>query len=42
MYDDIVIYDAEGYAILRDFLKAQGVRHVLLTGYATDMCFSWK
>ena len=37
--DDIVIYDAEGYAILRDFLKAQGVRHVLLTGYATDMCF---
>ena len=37
--DDIVIYDAEGYASLRDFLKAQGVRHVLLTGYATDMCF---
>ena len=37
--DDLVIYDAEGYAILRDFLKAQGVRHVLLTGYATDMCF---
>ena len=37
--DDVVIYDAEGYAILRDFLKEQGVRHVLLTGYATDMCF---
>lgn len=37
--DDIVIYDAEGYPILRDFLKSQGVRHVLLTGYATDMCF---
>lgn len=37
--DDVVIYDAEGYALLRDFLKAQGVRHVLLTGYATDMCF---
>lgn len=36
---DVVIYDAEGYAPLRDFLKAQGVRHVLLTGYATDMCF---
>ena len=37
--DDIVIYDAEGYAPLREFLKAQGVRHVLLVGYATDMCF---
>ncbi len=37
--DDVVIYDAEGYPILRDFLKEQGVRHVLLTGYATDMCF---
>ncbi len=36
---DIVIYDEEGYAPLRDFLKGQGVRHVLLTGYATDMCF---
>lgn len=36
---DIVIYDAEGYAPLRDFLKANGVRHVLLTGYATDMCY---
>jgi nicotinamidase-related amidase len=37
--NDVVIYDAEGYAPLRDFLKKQGVRHVLLTGYATDMCF---
>ena len=36
---DIVIYDAEGYAPLRDFLKSNGVRHVLLTGYATDMCY---
>lgn len=36
--DDVVIYDAEGYAPLRDFLKAQGVRHVLLAGYNTDMC----
>ncbi|MDA1229264.1 MAG: isochorismatase family protein [Planctomycetota bacterium] len=36
---DIVIYDAEGYAALRDFLKTNGVRHVLLTGYATDMCY---
>lgn len=37
--DDVMIYDAEGYAPLRDFLKAQGVRHVLLTGYCADMCF---
>lgn len=37
--DDIVIYDEEGYPPLRDFLKANGIRHVLLTGYATDMCF---
>lgn len=36
---DIVIYDNEGYPLLRDFLKQNGVRHVLLTGYATDMCF---
>ncbi len=37
--NDVVIYDAEGYPPLRDFLKKHGVRHVLLTGYATDMCF---
>jgi hypothetical protein len=37
--NDVVIFDAEGYAPLRDFLKKNGVRHVLLTGYATDMCF---
>lgn len=37
--DDVVIYDAEGYEPLQKFLKANGVRHVLLTGYATDMCF---
>lgn len=37
--DDVVIYDADGYEVLKDFLKEQGVRHVLLTGYATDMCF---
>jgi hypothetical protein len=36
--DDVVIYDAEGYAKLRDFLKSQGIRHVLLAGYNTDMC----
>jgi hypothetical protein len=37
--DDIVIYDGEGYELLKKFLKEQGIRHVLLTGYATDMCF---
>jgi nicotinamidase-related amidase len=36
---DVVVFDAEGYPKLRDFLQRQGVRHVLLTGYATDMCF---
>lgn len=35
---DVIIYDAEGYPPLRDFLKENGVRHVILTGYATDMC----
>ena len=37
--EDVVYYDEEGYPELRDFLKQRGVRHVLLTGYATDMCF---
>ncbi|WP_010584223.1 isochorismatase family protein [Schlesneria paludicola] len=37
--DDVVIYDAEGYEPLKLFLKSIGVRHVLLTGYATDMCY---
>lgn len=37
--DDIVIFDDEGYPALRDFLKSNKVRHVLLTGYATDMCY---
>jgi len=37
--DDVVIYDLEGYEILKQFLQKHGVRHVLLTGYATDMCF---
>lgn len=36
--DDVVIYDAEGYELLKTFLKEQGVRHVLLAGYNTDMC----
>jgi len=38
MPTDIVFYDAEGYAPVRDFLKSRGIRHVLLAGYATDMC----
>lgn len=37
--DDVVIYDAAGYEPLKKFLQAHGIRHVLLTGYATDMCF---
>jgi nicotinamidase-related amidase len=37
--DDVVIYDAQGYAALKKFLTEKGVRHVLLTGYATDMCY---
>ena len=37
--DDVVIYDAEGYEPLKKFLQQNGIRHVLLTGYATDMCF---
>lgn len=36
--DDVVFYDGEGYPLLRDFLKSQGVRHVILAGYNTDMC----
>ena len=35
---DIVFYDAEGYGKVRDFLKARGIRHILLAGYCTDMC----
>jgi nicotinamidase-related amidase len=35
---DLVIYDAEGYGPLKQFLQGQGIRHVLLAGYHTDMC----
>jgi hypothetical protein len=38
--DDVMIYDAEGYPALRKFLQEQGIRHVLLTGYCTDMCYA--
>jgi nicotinamidase-related amidase len=37
--DDVIIYDAQGYRPLQEFLHQHGVRHVLLTGYATDICF---
>jgi hypothetical protein len=37
--DDVVVYDSEGYEPLKKFLQANGIRHILLTGYATDMCF---
>jgi hypothetical protein len=36
--EDVVIFDQEGYAALKTFLQKQGIRHVLLTGYNTDMC----
>jgi hypothetical protein len=36
---DVVFYDGEGYPPLRDFLKQNKIEHVLLVGYATDMCF---
>lgn len=37
--EDVVIFDNDGYGPLRDFLKKHGIRHIILTGYATDMCF---
>jgi hypothetical protein len=37
--NDVVIYDREGYPALREFLQKHGIENVLLTGYATDMCF---
>jgi hypothetical protein len=37
--EDVLVFDVEGYARLRDFLKRNRVRHVLLAGYATDMCY---
>jgi hypothetical protein len=37
--DDVIIYDNQGYEALRAFLRKNSIRHVLLTGYCTDMCF---
>lgn len=36
--DDVVIYDGDGYPALREFLQQNGIRHILLMGYNTDMC----
>ncbi len=36
---DVLIFDTEGYPPLRSFLKRNGIYHVILVGYATDMCF---
>src|SRR2546427_1748987 len=38
--DDVMIYDSDGYPALKKFLQDHGVRHVLLTGYCTDMCYA--
>jgi len=38
--DDVMIYDGDGYPALRKFLQDHGIRHVLLTGYCTDMCYA--
>lgn len=35
---DVVFYDAEGYSVVKDFLIKNGIRHVILAGYNTDMC----
>ncbi|MBG88889.1 MAG: hypothetical protein CMO80_18585 [Verrucomicrobiales bacterium] len=37
--DDVVLYDEQDYPALKKFLQDNGIRHILLTGYATDMCF---
>ena len=37
--EDVVIFDEEGYGPLRDFLNQQKIQHILLVGYATDMCY---
>ena len=37
--DDVVVYDQQKYPALKQFLLKQGIRHILLTGYATDMCY---
>jgi nicotinamidase-related amidase len=29
---------SQGYPLLRDFLRNGGIRHVIMMGYAADMC----
>jgi hypothetical protein len=36
--NDVVFYDEHGYDELRRYLNGRGIRHILLAGYATDMC----
>ena len=36
--DDMVIYDQEGYYALKSYLKTRGIKHILLGGYALDLC----
>ncbi len=36
--NDVVLYDQQGYPALKEFLQRNGIEHVLLCGYATDMC----
>jgi isochorismatase family protein len=36
--DNIVVYESDDYLPLRDFLKENRIRNVILTGYCTDMC----
>ena len=38
--DDVVIYDGEGYPELKKHLEENGICHVLLAGYATDICYA--
>lgn len=35
---DLVFYDDDGYAKVKKFLQARGIRHILLAGYNTDLC----
>lgn len=37
---DVLIYDPQGYPALKNFLQEHGIRHVLLAGYSTDMCYA--
>ena len=37
--NDVLIYDPQGYPALKKFLQDNGIRHILLTGYSTDMCY---